>query len=193
MSALFVEQLTTIDFSYLCPLRGVTGETWLVDVILSGELNDEGMVFDFGHVKKEIKAMIDTYADHALLVPAANNAVTVVEKSDAREVTLNQDDGNVTRCLAPKAAILPLPILSITPELVRPLLEQHILKGLPDNVKAIELTLYPEDIQGAFYHYSHGLKKHSGDCQRIAHGHRSRIKIYFDQKRQHSGINRGEI
>ena len=59
MQALFVDQLSTLDFSYLCPERGLVGETWLVDVTLWGELNAEGMVFDFGHVKKQIKSALD--------------------------------------------------------------------------------------------------------------------------------------
>ena len=51
MSRLFVDNLTVLDFSYFHPTRGVVGESWIVDVELVGDLNDEGMVFDFGHVK----------------------------------------------------------------------------------------------------------------------------------------------
>ncbi|MCL6272134.1 6-carboxytetrahydropterin synthase [Sansalvadorimonas sp. 2012CJ34-2] len=184
MTALFVEQLTTIDFSYLCPARGVVGETWLVDVILTGELNEEGMVFDFGHVKKEIKAMIDAHADHALLVPVKNPNITLLELGGSRDVTLTLDQGGIIGCRAPDQAILPLQLEEITPAGVRPIIEAHVLKGLPENVTGIELHLYPQKLTGAYYHYSHGLKKHKGDCQRIAHGHRSPLSIYIDNTRR---------
>ena len=54
MAALFVDQLTVIDFAYFDPKRGIVGESWIVDIILDGDLDDQGMIFDFGDVKKQI-------------------------------------------------------------------------------------------------------------------------------------------
>ena len=54
---------------------------------------------------------------------------------------------------------------------------------VPANVARIGLALRHEAIEGASYHYTHGLKKHQGNCQRIAHGHRSRIAILVDGQR----------
>ena len=68
---------------------------------------------------------------------------------------------------------------------------------LPNTIQSIELNFTTENTPGHYYHYSHGLRKHNGNCQRIAHGHRSTLEIYIDHERkdtleQLSGLNAGE-
>ena len=184
MTALFVNQLTTLDFSFLCPLRGIVGETWLVDVTLHGDLDEQGMVFDFGHVKKQVKAALDFLADHRLLVPSSNPSISVQFNDDRLDISMQSAEHGKFNCKAPAQAILLVDVDQITPEALKAVLEKSLLRELPDNVKAVELNLYNESIDSAYYHYSHGLKKHLGDCQRIAHGHRSAVKIHVDDKRR---------
>lgn len=182
MPALFVKQLTTLDFSYLCRKRGLVGETWIVDVQLSGELDEQGMVFDFGHVKKQVKASLDFLADHRLLVPVKSTATTMNHKDDLLNIQFNSHKGQII-CQCPSQAALLVESDEITIDNLKPWLEKTLIKELPENVRSVQLDIYPESIDGAYYHYSHGLKKHLGDCQRIAHGHRSGIEVYVDNVR----------
>ena len=55
MATLFVDNLTVLDFSYLHGKRGMVGESWIVDLELTGDLDEQGMVFDFGLIKKAVK------------------------------------------------------------------------------------------------------------------------------------------
>ena len=176
MAALFVERLTVIDFSYLHPERGLLGESWIVDLELAGELDDQGMVFDFGPVKKLVKAAIDRVADHKLLVPAQLMGLSV--KEEGEDIDLDWDSSHFPfKHRSPTEAVLLLDTDSLTCSYLAEYLQATVAEVVPGNVVDIRLNLYPEAIDGAFYHYSHGLKKHLGDCQRIAHGHRSKIRV----------------
>jgi len=184
MNQLFVQELASIDFSYLCLGRGLVGETLLIDLLLTGDLNNEGMLIDFNKIKKDIRHNIELFLDHKLLVPI--NAEQISQQSDSTHtrVTLDSEKRGVIQCYAPHEAIRILSISYISWHQLSTLTEQMILKILPENVKALKIDMYPETISGAWYHYSHGLQTHLGDCQRIAHGHRSAIKIYIDNIRE---------
>ena len=179
---LFVNDLTVMDFSYLCPKRGMVGESWIVDVILTGELNEESMVQDFGKVKKNLKRLIDEYVDHKLLVPAEYKGAEVIhdKQTEQVEVRFERDDARKIMLSCPAEAYAFLYSDVVTMESVSVYLKEVIATHLPENVDNITLKLRTEVIDSPFYHYTHGLKKHDGNCQRIAHGHRSRIDIYLD-------------
>ncbi|XOZ33999.1 6-pyruvoyl trahydropterin synthase family protein [Halomonadaceae bacterium KBTZ08] len=177
MNRLFVDNLTVIDFAYLDRFRGLVGESWLVDIELAGDLNEAGMVFDFGHVKSTIKAHIDEQVDHRLLIPADYPGLQWLDPQYPGHLRWQLEDGTWIEHRAPAQAITVVPGTTIEREAIASLLSDSLQKILPANVQEVRINLRLEAIDGAWYHYAHGLKKHEGNCQRIAHGHRSRIRI----------------
>jgi 6-pyruvoyl-tetrahydropterin synthase len=182
---LFVNDLTVIDFSYCCEQRGIVGESWIVDVLLDGGLNEMSMVLDFAVVKKQIKAIIDDAVDHKLLLPMDNSFVKVTNSShhEGHEYVDVTSERTSYFLQSPKCAFAKIASNEITIESVTKHLRSIILEQLPQNVQGLTLTLRPENISGDYYHYTHGLKLHDGNCQRIAHGHRSTINILEHGKR----------
>jgi 6-pyruvoyl-tetrahydropterin synthase len=182
---LFVNDLTVIDFSYCCPARGIVGESWIVDVLLDGSLNEMSMVLDFAVVKKQIKAIIDEAVDHKLLLPMLDESIKVTDSTvrDGHEfVDFTSKQGGYY-LQSPQSAFAKIAAKEIDIDSVTQHLTTIILAELPSNVQGLTLNLRPEKIDGAFYHYTHGLKLHDGNCQRIAHGHRSKIHIYKNGQR----------
>jgi 6-pyruvoyl-tetrahydropterin synthase len=182
---LFVNDLTVIDFSYLCKERGIVGESWIVDVLLDGSLNEQSMVLDFAIVKKQIKAIIDEAVDHKLLLPMQADELTLADSPHHKNhLTLDYLSDRASYYLqSPHCAFAQIDCLQISVASVTKHLNTIIMAELPDNVKGLTLILRPEIISSDYYHYTHGLKLHDGNCQRIAHGHRSKIQIFIDEQK----------
>jgi 6-pyruvoyl-tetrahydropterin synthase len=176
MNHLFVDNLTVIDFAYLDPSRGLVGESWIVDVVLGGELDEQGMVFDFSNVKRTIKRVIDERVDHRLVIPRGYSGLQWNE-NDPQAFSWVMTDGTTLTHRSPDEAVVWLSSDRVVPSAVSKLLQQELRAVLPGNVTDIDIQLREDVIEGAYYHYVHGLKKHLGNCQRIAHGHRSPIRI----------------
>jgi len=180
---LFVRDLTVIDASYLCPQRGLVGESWLVDIELGGALNEMSMLLDFSRVKKQVKAVIDREVDHRLLVPASHPACQHGPSESGRQWLDFASARGSLHLHCPAEAFCLLPASQVDEASVSDYLLGLLAQVLPDNVQGLTVTLRPERHQTSYYHYSHGLKKHDGNCQRIAHGHRSMIEIWVDGAR----------
>ncbi|MBW6391137.1 6-carboxytetrahydropterin synthase [Billgrantia antri] len=173
---LFVNRLSQLDASLWCPQRGLIGVSWYVDAELDGELGEDGMLFDFGEVKPWIKSRLDAGADHTLLVPTRAPGISVSECSEG--ICLRTSHPYSLEVRAPRQAFTLLPWAEVTPERLADFLARELMKRPPPRVSDIRLRLRAEVFDGAAYTYSHGLKHHAGNCQRIAHGHRSRLHIW---------------
>jgi 6-pyruvoyl-tetrahydropterin synthase len=182
MARLFVEQLTVLDFSRLDRERGLVGESWIVDLELAGELDAQSMVLDFGAVKRIAREAVEDFADHKLLVPSRCGWVEVAVSAASGEVRIEAPAAGL-RLRSPGEAVCCLEAPAVTMPALGAKLEECVAAVMPANVRAVRLSLREEGVPGAYYHYSHGLKRHAGHCQRIAHGHRSRIEIYTDGRR----------
>lgn len=174
---LFVDNLINVDFSFLHPTRGVVGETWLASVELEGELDEQGMVCDFGIVKKMLRHWLDEEIDHRLLVPGESSELEITEQDAFCSLTWKTTNGEIALS-SPNQAVTQINAREINAETVARWCIDQLKPKFPSSVHSLKLRFTPEDIDGPYYHYSHGLKKHGGNCQRIAHGHRSKILIW---------------
>lgn len=182
MTQLFVNNLTVIDFSYFDNQRGILGESWIVDIELNGALDGQGMVFDFGQVKKTIKTIIDDELDHRFVISSQVRNFQQNQSKGVSSLSWDNIMGHYEHS-SPDSAVVILDVKTINTKTIARYLESIIVKALPENVSKVTLSLSEETIDGAYYHYSHSLKKHDGNCQRIIHGHRSRIEIYENHQR----------
>ncbi len=179
MSRLFVNRLTVIDFSYLHGERGLLGDSLIADVELTGDLDDQGMVLDFGQVKKQLKRAIDNHFDHRLIVPTGHPGMELVDLPEGRQrLRFPLSDGSVIEHIAPTDALCTIDAAGISPASLTAAVQARLLPLMPGNVRDLVVHLSAEPIEGPDYQYSHGLKLHDGNCQRIAHGHRSRLFVW---------------
>ena len=188
LTTLFVEHLSTIDFSYLDAQRGVVGESLIIDIELSGELNDQGMIYDFGHIKKMIKHKIDETVDHQFVVPSQLSSINIETDTCHHTITGHYGAGLPLFYQAPQKATTILDTPQVDIPSIKQHIETHIHQALPDNVKGLSLSFRPEATTGSYYHYSHGLKHHQGNCQRIVHGHRSKLLCFDEHKTRRSDL-----
>lgn len=182
MPRLFVNRLTVIDSAYLDPELGLVGASWILDLELEGALDHQGMILDFGLIKKTVKAYVDETFDHCLLVPRQHPGCHISERGEVIEVEFfYQPAGEPRKRIlhrSPAEGIRLVPTTRISPETLAAQIAKDLRQTMPATVTELHIRLRNEAIDGASYCYSHGLKQHQGKCRRIAHGHRSRLGIF---------------
>lgn len=179
-TTLFVDELTVLDFAYVTPGLGVRGDSVYVGVELDGEPDDAGFIVDFGRVKKLVKRLIDEEIDHRLVVPRAGPDLAV--KDGVLHVGLA---GGELRYACPEQALAWIDGAAVTRATLVAALEARLMPHLPANVAALRVLLRDELRLASepSFSYTHGLKHHDGNCQRLLHGHRNVIEARLDGRR----------
>ncbi len=173
ISTIFYQGVTNLDYS-LVEGGEIRGNSLMVDVKIYGRKGGEGIVYDFSVVKKKIKEIIDRECDHRLIISDQEKSFSLkngIGLFDNGEIIYSAPADAF--CILKKGALI---------EDIKKYLEEKIKSELPENITLIELDLYKftEMEDGAIFFYTHGLKNHQGNCQRLLHGHRSTIKIWVD-------------
>ncbi len=176
---LFIADLTHLDCAWIDPAAGLTGETWRVDAELGGELGSDGMLCDFGEIRSRLKRALDDEVDHRLLL---GRSWAEQLQSDGRDRQLEIGGPVALRYRAPEQAFALLDLEQPEGNSLAALLSRQMLPRLPENISQLQLHLSPAHDQG-HYRYCHGLRLHEGNCQRMAHGHRARLELHIDGRR----------
>jgi 6-pyruvoyl-tetrahydropterin synthase len=177
---MFVRDIDHLDCAIFNPEWGILGATWHVDVELAGELDNNGFVFDFGKIKQKLKQVLKETLDHALVVPRLYGGIKVLDRGEYLELEMITTGRERWTYSCPKAAVYFLSAHSTDSTELARALENEMAPYLPANVTKLSVTLREEwipDTEGAFQ-YTHGLVQHEGGCQRLFHGHRSRVEIF---------------
>lgn len=163
-TTLFLRDFTVLDYAYLDPRVGLQGESLYVSATLEGELDAQGFILDFGPAKKLLKKLVDERLDHKLLVPRS--------RCDDFEY------------LAPAEAIQRIDSDHVSREALEAFLEEAALARLP-RVSCVRFHLREDTrfLGEANFRYTHGLRLHEGNCQRLFHGHRNPVEVWVDGMR----------
>ena len=109
----------------------IHGHTYNVDVEIWGELNENGMIFDFNHLSNLIKLL-----DHRILV----SGDWVVERRD--ETLVIEKNGKRLELPKNEAVVLDRP--NVTAEYIAEWFAERIAEKAGDNVKRIKVRIWED-------------------------------------------------
>jgi len=93
----------SFDAAHYTPTGGkcedLHGHTFIVDVEVEGELGEDGMVMDFGELKKLVREVLSSW-DHAIILPEADVGRVRLEGPFGVKVKRLSGPAATTECMA---------------------------------------------------------------------------------------------
>lgn len=177
--SLFLHDFTVLDCAMATRARGLAGASWYVSAELFGALDEKDFLIDFSAAKKALKALVDEAVDHKLLVPSC-----LVERREGG-LRWSSEDGTSWDYDCPPSACEFITASEVTAEAIETHLAALAPSRMPANVSSVRFTLRSPDRfqREASFRYTHGLRFHDGNCQRLFHGHRNPVEVWIGGRR----------
>lgn len=179
---LFLNDFTVLDYAFVGAKGGVFGGSFYVSAELEGELDEKDFLLDFSAAKKTLKALVDQSFDHKLLVPSGAGVAKVT--TGGLEIAGERGrPGYLYECPREAYELFPDAVIDAG------VLEYHLARlaknVLPANVRQAKFRLTaPARLETEpSFRYTHGLRFHDGNCQRLFHGHRNPVEVYVNGAR----------
>jgi 6-pyruvoyl-tetrahydropterin synthase len=176
--SLFLNDFTVLDFAFVGEAGGVFGGSFFVSAELFGELDEKDFLLDFSRAKKALKALVDEAFDHKLLIPTGSGSAKVIPGG----LEIRDDkNGAAWTYECPREAFELFPDARIDAGVIAYHLARLAKTALPANVREARFHLTsPARLETeASFRYTHGLRFHDGNCQRLFHGHRNPVEVWI--------------
>ncbi len=191
MGTIFMRNITAIDCGIFDLVEGIIGQSWTVDLEISGQLDEQGMVHDFSDVKSKVRSTLVGTIDHALIVPADSTAVCCeTPDAETESWTLSSQNASDKSPVAwnytcPKGSVYPINSEHLNTDIICSEINRTLSQRLPKTITEIKICLREEALAAndAVFRYTHGITSHAGLCQRLFHGHRSLLEVFVDNKK----------
>ena len=150
-STLFVRDVGKIDSAMFDPGFGIIGQSWYVDVWLTGTLDENGFVFDFSPLKSLIRQTLSSTLDHALIIPVGSQTVQFSEFDNAERWTLRSKSRGESRearwdYISPKGSVFPVHTVGLKTSNIEQEFARILRHRLPPSVHQLAVKLREETI-----------------------------------------------
>ncbi|HEX3009485.1 MAG TPA: 6-carboxytetrahydropterin synthase, partial [Bacteroidales bacterium] len=90
----------------------------------------------------------------------------------------------ITLLLCPSGSVTIIGRKEVAESEIEKEISQQMIQAFPKNIADVRVALKEEARNDfLFFNYTHGLSNYPGDCQRLFHGHSSKVIIFSDGKR----------
>lgn len=182
--SLFYQNVTVLDYAYWDNDLGPQGNSYIVNVEFFGKCDKHGILYDFSFAKNKVKEIIDRQCDHRMIIP--KGSVSYKGNRGFISKMIENYNNQLFEYSAPEDAFCEVIDSVVNKDSLIALIKNRVMNEMPKNIENIELELLEEkNCDGSiFFNYTHGLKEHLGNCQRLFHGHKNTIKVLVDNKRR---------